>query len=471
MDYFGYLAGLYHQLFFAFFCQDATQSKGEGWEFRRARQCYNANYPPNMETILAQNQTLDKQLQASQHLLEINRGLSATLNFQELIESIVDAAAEITGSEQASIAQLDRQTNTLRFTAAHYLSPEIIENVRIPLEDSIMGAAFLKQAPVIVQDAQADSRLFRQVDELSEFRTHSLLAVPMLIEHESTGVLCAVNKIDSAGFKEQDIYVLETLASQAAIAIRNAQLMSEVREAYQALAKLDEMKKSFIAITSHELRLPIGLILGHANYLKDSLVGQAAEQIRVIERGALRLKDIVEDLSQVENMHTGQTSLHAEAMDLVSLLNTLVERYRKQADEKQLHITTDFPSTSLILEADAAKLSIAIEHILKNSLSFTDPGGKIEISVEERQDAVLIHLSDTGIGIPEEDRELIFERFYQVERHMTRKHGGMGMGLAVARLMVELHRGAIHVASKAGKGSRFSIQLPKAQLGAFTGES
>jgi signal transduction histidine kinase len=293
----------------------------------------------------------------------------------------------------------------------------------------------------------------------------------MLIDHQATGVLTAVNKTGGAPYDTQDVYVLETLASQAAIAINNAQLMNECRDAYQALAKLDEMKKSFIAITSHELRLPIGLILGHSSYLKEILDGEAAEQIRVIERGALRLKDIVEDLSQVENMRTGQTSVRIEAVDLVPVLNNLIERYSRQAAEQQLFISTVFPSPSLILEADAAKLSIAIEHLLKNSLAFTDPGGRIEISFEESEDAVVIHVSDTGIGIPDEDLGLVFERFYQVETHMTRRHGGMGMGLAVAKMMVELHKGAIHVESQVGKGSRFSILLPKARVRAFVAES
>jgi signal transduction histidine kinase len=411
------------------------------------------------------------QLQVSQRLLKINRGLSATLNLQELLQSIAEAAAEMTGCEQSTISQLDPQTNRLRFLAAHFMSKEIMESVRIPLEDSIAGTAFLTQTPVIVQDAQNDERLFRQVDELSGFTTRTLLAVPMLIDHQSTGVLTAVNKSGGAPYDAQDVYVLETLASQAAIAINNAQLMNECRDAYQALAKLDEMKKSFIAITSHELRLPIGLILGHASYLKEILDGEAAEQIRVIERGALRLKDIVEDLSQVENMRTGQTSVRIEAVDLVPVLNNLIERYSRQAAEQQLIISTMFPTPTLILEADAAKLSIAIEHLLKNSLAFTDPGGRIEISVEESEDAVVVHISDTGIGIPEADLGLVFERFYQVETHMTRRHGGMGMGLAVAKMMVELHKGAIHIESQVGKGSRFSILLPKARVRAFVAES
>ena len=420
---------------------------------------------------MALDPSLDMQLQVSQRLLKINRGLSATLNLQELLQSIAEAAAEMTGCEQSTISQLDPQTNRLHFLAALFMPKEIMESVRIPLEDSIAGTAFLTQVPVIVQDAQNDERLFRQVDELSGFTTRTLLAVPMLIDHQATGVLTAVNKTGGAPYDAQDVYVLETLASQAAIAINNAQLMNECRDAYQALAKLDEMKKSFIAITSHELRLPIGLILGHSSYLKEILDGEAAEQIRVIERGALRLKDIVEDLSQVENMRTGQTSLRLEAVDLVPVLNHLMERYSRQAAEQQLFISTMFPTPSLILEADAAKLSIAIEHLLKNSLAFTDPGGRIEVSFEESDDAVVVHVSDTGIGIPDEDLGLVFERFYQVETHMTRRHGGMGMGLAVAKMMVELHKGAIHVESQVGKGSRFGILLPKARVRAFVAES
>ncbi|HEX9596381.1 MAG TPA: HAMP domain-containing sensor histidine kinase, partial [Anaerolineales bacterium] len=229
------------------------------------------------------------------------------------------------------------------------------------------------------------------------------------------------------------------------------------------LEKLDEMKNNFISITSHELRIPLGLILGHASVLKEITAGEALEQIHVVERSALRLKDIVEDLSQIETLQNYPRSLMPKGFDVIALLDRIVKAAMPKAEEKQLTLASQLPKDVLEIEGEEDKLQIAIDHVLKNAITFTNPGGRVEASLEQTDSWVVLIVADTGVGIPAADLENIFERFYQVEAHMTRKHGGMGLGLAVAKMMVELHGGDIRVESVEGQGSRFTIRLPQKQ--------
>lgn len=404
---------------------------------------------------------LNALLQKSNRLLEINRELSATLDVDTLLQSIVDAAAELTHSEQASIARYDQDNDCLRFIAARWMDPEMMASIRVPLQGSIAGQAFSQQGPVVAHDTQTDKRFFQDVDELLDFTTRSLLAVPMSIQGEVTGVLSAVNKMDGQEFDQEDIYVLDTLASQAAIALHNARLLQASEEALRALTELDEMKSNFVAITSHELRIPLGLILGHASYLKEIAEGDAKKQATVIERAALRLKDIVEDLSRVETMQSGESSLRAEAVDLEVIVENQIEAYRVRAEERGIQLQANLNGIRGAIQGEADKLETVVDHLLNNAVAFTNQGGLVEVRLEDDDEWVLLRVSDTGIGIPEEDLERVFERFYQVESHMTRRHGGLGLGLAVSKILVEMHGGRIEVQSVVDAGSQFSVWLPK----------
>jgi len=407
-------------------------------------------------------QALHNSPERLQRLVEINQKISATLDLPELLQSIVNAASELTESQQASIAQFFPKDQTLRFVAAKWMDADIMENTRIPLDGSISGKAFQQRKAVIVHNAQKED-FYRKVDEDSGFQTRSVLSVPLMMRGEAKGVLSALNKHGGAEYDVQDIIVLETLASQAAIALENARLLRESRQAYARLAELDEMKNNFVAISSHELRIPLGLILGHASYLKESLNGEHKDQVEVIERSALRLKEIVEDLSVVENIKGDTDELRSNYTDLSDLLRKNIAEFGSEAQEKGIMLIPKLPDDHVWIFGEQDKLGIAFKHLIRNAIAFTDKGGKVELLLRKNAKKAQVFVSDTGIGIPEKDLEDIFERFYQVEEHMTRRHGGMGLGLTVAKSLIELHKGEIEVESVQGKGTRFEIRLPLTQ--------
>ena len=399
--------------------------------------------------------------QRLERLLEISRTLTSTLELTPLLELIIDVSCELTQSQVASILLFDKTSGELVFQAVPGHQRESLSKVGVPLDSSIAGWIFQNAKPMVIHDAASDPRIFRKVDRKLNFQTESLLGVPLLIKEKPIGVLEAVNKLGGGNYTEDDKVILETLAAHAAVSIENARLMSELQQANADLMRLDSMKSDFIAIASHELRTPLGLILGHSTYLKDVINPEHKEQTDVIIRSAMRLKDIIEDMSTIAHQENGQSRVRSVPFSMSQLVVEIVARYKGAAEEKRIQLDYDIPkSDKLMIEADRTKISIALGNLVENAILFTDEDGQVGIKAEADDTHLRVYVVDTGIGIPPDATERIFDRFYQVESHLTRKHGGMGLGLSIAKAMVEMHQGEIWCESKEGTGSLFCFTLP-----------
>jgi signal transduction histidine kinase len=399
--------------------------------------------------------------QRLERLLEISRNLSSTLDLQELLQMIVDRACELTLSEAASILLHDPATGELRFEAAPGFQRDTLSEVSVPLDSSIAGWIFKNCRPMVIQDALNDPRIYREVDRKIDFQTRSILGVPLIIKDEPIGVLEAVNKREQRNYTEDDLAILETLASQAAIAIVNARLLQDLQIANEDLRRLDRMKSDFIAIASHELRTPLGLILGHSTFLKEQIGDKFDDQMEVIIRSAMRLKTIIEDMATIAHRDEGQSKVRRAPFSMSQVIEDVVGRFKEAAEKKNIALSFDIPeATALVIDGDREKIDVALANLVQNAVLFTDPEGQVGVKAEEASGYVKVFVVDTGIGIPDKDIDRVFDRFYQVESHLTRKHGGMGLGLSIAKSMVEMHHGQIWCESKEGVGSLFCFMLP-----------
>lgn len=417
-----------------------------------------------MEARSAEAAANERKDQRKDRLLEISRVLSSTLELRPLLQSIVDVACEMTGSEAASILLYDKKTDELRFEAAPGGQQDELKHLAVPLETSVAGWIFSNALPLVIQDASSDTRVYRKVDEALDFRTRSILGVPLIVQSSPIGVIEAVNKKGDRPFSEEDLAVLETLAAQAAIAIANARLLTQLREANADLKRLDSMKSDFIAIASHELRTPLGLILGHATFIKDFVPNDYHEQMEVIIRSSMRLKEIIEDMSAIAHNDQGASRVRRKQFSMAQLIDEVTGRFQQEAQSKGIELSEDIPpSEDLPVVGDRDKIDLALSNLVRNAIAFTDKAGQVGIKAETSGGYVQVFVVDTGIGIPESEIERVFERFYQVESHLTRKHGGMGLGLSIAKAMVEMHNGQIWCESKEGVGSLFCFMLPANQ--------
>ncbi len=395
-----------------------------------------------------------------ERLLETLRALSAESDSQAILQSTVSVARELTNSEIASILKYDEADEHLHFVATPFFHRETIQNVRVPLEESIAGWVYQNARKLVIQDVQKDQRFYSAVDQKANFQTHSILAIPLLVKGKPVGVLEAINKTSRAHYNGEDVFILETLASHIALIVENMTLAQNVSQMQAATDHLDQMKKDFIAIASHELRTPLGLILGHATFLREVVPENHYEQLDIIIKNGGKLKTIIENLSNIENFQSGAARIRMARFSLPELVAKTTQSFQPKAKEKKIDLSLDTEGADFFIEGDEEKIEIAIRNLLKNALSFTAEDGHILVTVEKGQNYVKFTIIDNGIGIPNEDLSQVFERFYQVESHLTRQHGGMGLGLSVAKVMIELHGGKIWAENMPEKGSLFAFLLP-----------
>ena len=386
--------------------------------------------------------------------------MSGQLELEPLLHAMIEASSALTHSESSSILVFDKASQALRFAAAPWYDLDKMKTVSVPLEGSVAGWVFNNNQCYMIFHAEKDERVNRMTDHELNFITRSLLAVPMQFKGQVIGVLEAVNKANDSHYNEEDVFILETLASQAAIAIENRRLLEETQQAYQKAIELDRMKSDFIAIASHELRTPLGVILGHASFLQETASAEDREELEIIVRSALRLKEIIEDFSNIDHIEHGLSRVRRGKVILQQVVQEVVEGFHDLAEERQVRLILDLPEKHLVVEGEPAKIGIALRELIKNGLAFTNPGGQVRVKGEAVPGFVKISVADNGIGIPVEEQAKIFQRFYQVEKHLTRRHGGMGLGLSIAKDMIEMHGGRLWVESVEGKGSRFTFLLP-----------
>jgi signal transduction histidine kinase len=395
-----------------------------------------------------------------ERILEISRELTSTVALEPLLEKIGAMAAELTDSAGSSILLRDTRTGELRFCTAAGVPPGQLADIAVPIEGSIAGTVLTSGEPLIVPDAQTDPRHYGEVRQQSGLEVRSLLAVPLQIKARCIGVVEAVNKQGGRQFTQEDVETLMALAAQAAVAIENARLVGALRKAYDRLGQLDRLKSDFIAIASHELRTPLSLILLYAAVLRGQLGDASGTQVEAVQRAAMRLKNIIDTMLNLRYLETGQMDLAPARFDLRAEVEGACEDYEALAETGGVELFANVPDGEVLVFADREKVRVMLDNLISNAVKFTPPGGRVRVMLGGQGDEVEVAVIDTGVGIAPEKLERIFDRFYQVEDPMTRRHGGMGLGLPIVKELVYLHGGRVWAESVPGQGSRFVVALP-----------
>lgn len=404
---------------------------------------------------------LEKKVARLDQMVTIGHLLNSTLDLAELLELIITTAAKLVNTETASIMLLDERTGELFFAAATGESQSELHKIKVPLAGSIAGAIYTTGEPAIVDDVDSDSRHYDGVDQSISFQTQSLLGVPMQVRNQRIGVLEALNKLDKSRFNQEDVQVLLTMASHAAVAIENAQLVARLQEAYRRLSDLDQMKSNFISIASHELRTPLMIVQGYASFLRAQASADTSSDLDMVLKGAAKLQTIIDQMTNLNYLDATSSDIDPEVnFILQEVIAEVFQEWQPLAMAKQLTLRAKMPPAEITVRGDAGKIALVLNNLLNNAVKFTAQGGRIEVTIGHHTGHVAVAIVDTGIGIPKHELERIFARFYQVEDHLVRHHGGLGLGLAIAREVVAQHGGRIWAESIQGRGSRFIFTLP-----------
>ncbi|MDX1994371.1 MAG: GAF domain-containing sensor histidine kinase [bacterium] len=387
--------------------------------------------------------------------------LNANLRLDSLLSYLMDAAAEITESEGASVLLWNNNTRELFFAATTSDSPvaKSLLGKPVPL-DSIAGTILRERRTVQVENVTSDPRHYNKLDNEVEFVTRSLLGVPMVVKQRVIGVLEVVNK-KQLPWTDADKTNLSLLAEEAAVAIEVAQLVVALQKANTELSELDKLKSDFIAIASHELRTPLGVIMGYASFLQEETDASVSAHAGKVMESALKLRRIIEDMINLRYLKQSPSELTREVVPLGELISDLERDILTLTDASQhtLKVVTLHPDAPLNI--DRGRFGMALINILNNAVAFTPLGGTIQVEARMQNDEAWITITDSGIGLEKDQFERIFEEFYQVEDHMTRKHGGLGIGLSITKALVKAHGGRVWASSPGlGKGSTFTVTLP-----------
>ncbi len=297
--------------------------------------------------------------------------------------------------------------------------------------------------------------LLPQVDDSG--RLVSYLCVPLIAHARTIGALSCATGPSRRQFTDEDLHIAEQIAHRAALAVDNAQ-------SYKAMQAADRLKDEFLATLSHELRTPLNAILGYARLLRSGAVAvdKAARAVEIIERNASSLAHLVDDILDVSRIISGKVRLNIRPVDLPTVVKNAVESLGPAADAKQLTVTTTIDPEAAPISGDPDRLQQIVWNLVSNAVKFTPSGGSVSIHLTRSESQVEIVVTDTGIGIKPELLPHIFERFRQGDSATTRQFGGLGLGLAIVRHLVELHGGTIDAQSAGDRaGTTFTVRLPR----------
>ena len=408
-------------------------------------------------------------LRALVPLYEMSRMFMLQTDLGELLQRVLETAVSETGAQRASLMLIDENRLHLTIQAAVGIPTDVISQTQVRLGDGIAGWVAKTGQPLVVNGP----------DDLPEFLRQSMLggvlrsalSLPLTVKGQVIGVINLTKITLESPFALGDAELLSVLIGQAAVAIVNARLIKQMEAAYEELSRLEHLKTEFINIAAHELRTPVSIVLGYASLLAELAPPEMQEMIDPLHSQARQLERIVDDLFHLDylkSLKEFDPGIDIEPLDLAECARFAIREAQAVAEARNLQLTLTTPEPVWAL-GDMPGLRRILRHLLDNALKFTPAGGQVQINVAAEGAEAFLRVQDTGPGVPPEERERIFAPFYQVGSSLRRSHGGMGLGLSLARRMMQAQGGRLWLEARPGPGASFCLALPLASPSPVTG--
>ena len=405
---------------------------------------------------------LEENVAITQTLSQVGAVVASDLDRDKVVQAVTDAATELTAAQFGAFFY-----NVIGAAGESYMlytisgvPREAFEKFPMPRNTEVFEPTFKGTGVVRSADITQDPRYGRNPPHRGMPPGHlpvrSYLAVPVKGRGGEVigGLFFGHSEIGR--FTEQHERLALGVASWASVALENARMFSLVQEA-------NRLKDEFLASLSHELRTPLNAVLGYARMLRAGVVSaeKQSRAIETIERNATSLTQIVEDVLDISRITAGKIRLNVQPVDFPAVVGNAVEAVSPAADARGVRIETILEPDASPVSGDPERLQQVLWNLLSNAVKFTSRGGKVQVRLARVNSHVELSVADTGIGIPPEFLPHVFERFRQADASTARERGGLGLGLAIARQLAEMHGGTIAAASAGpDKGSTFTLKLP-----------
>ena len=344
--------------------------------------------------------------------------------------------------------------DALRLASCEGIPAEAVQTItRLEFGQAVSGTvALLRQPIVAAQIQQSDDPKVQLIKSLG---IHAYACNPLLAENRLLGTLSFASRVKDQ-FDPGEVAFLETICQYVTVACERLRLLNELKEA-------DRRKDEFLATLAHELRNPLAPVRNAARMLR--LQGSEDPGLRwsrdVIERQVAHMARLIDDLLDVSRITRNKLELRKERVELAEVVREAVETSRPLIEQSGHHLTVTLPPEPICLHADLLRLSQVLTNLLTNAAKYTDRGGQIRLTAERQGGEVVVRVKDTGVGIPAEKLSGLFQMFFQVDGDLEQSQGGLGIGLALVRRLVEMHGGSVKADSAGrGKGSEFTVRLP-----------
>jgi signal transduction histidine kinase/ActR/RegA family two-component response regulator len=397
-------------------------------------------------------------------LREVGEAVSSSLDVDRVLATIGMHAVELSGTDGGSIMEYDEPERRFVVRSVYRTSPEVVDrlrHVRIDIDATLVGRAAKERRPIAVPDLSA-VELDPHLRILFEAGWRSLVAVPMLREDRIVGSLI-VRRKNTGDFSEETVDLLETFASQSALALLNAQLFRALQERSTELEVASRHKSEFLASMSHELRTPLNAVMGFSEVLLERMFGEINEKqedyLRDIHASGRHLLELLNEILDLSKVEAGQMELEFTSVQVPVVLEYAASMLRERAAAHSIELQVEVGDRVDEVEVDELRFKQVVLNLVSNAVKFTPDGGSVVIRARQVDSELHVSVSDTGIGVPPADRERIFESFQQGGRGASREEG-TGLGLTLSRRIVELLGGRMWLESEVGQGSTFGFSVP-----------
>jgi signal transduction histidine kinase/ActR/RegA family two-component response regulator len=406
-------------------------------------------------------------------LQEVGEAVGSSLDLDEVLERVVRNAVRLTNlgfgditlrTDGGSILEYDESSDSFHVRTAHGSRPDLLDQLRaitIDRVSTLVGRTAMADQPLEVPDL-AQTELDPHLDVLFRDGWRSVLAVPMRRGDTMIGVL-VIGRRGTGSFPADVIELVETFASQSALAIVNARLFGELGTKTRELEIASHHKSEFLASMSHELRTPLNAVIGFSEVLLDRAFGDINERqeeyLQDIRNSGKHLLQLIKEILDLSKVESGQMVLELSTFGVDAALDWALSLVRERAALHAITLTMVVADDVGMVDSDELKVKQVVLNLLSNAVKFTPDGGSVSIRAERDGTALVVTVTDTGIGVPPEDQERIFESFQQGGRGAQREEG-TGLGLTLSRRIVGLLGGRMWLESEPGTGSTFGFSIP-----------